>query len=151
METNDMNKKASIQERAGSFELACKYWGLDPNQLPVVDNLPGKDRRSIIAYYKLTIIIRALNEGWEPDFSDWSQLKYWNWFYIEDYCALAGFAYASTYYAASHTATYFGSRLCFKTRELAAYARENFRDLYFEYLFIDMPKNYGKRTEAYRN
>jgi hypothetical protein len=139
-----MNKNLSITEKVKTFEDACAVLGLDPKQLPAVDNLPEKDRRSIIAYYKLTIIIRALNEGWELDFSNWNEWKYWNWFYIESYGAHAGFAYASANCAASTTYTYFGSRLCFKTRERATYAREQFRDLYFEYLFIEMPKNYGK-------
>jgi hypothetical protein len=138
-----MNKKVSITEQVKTFEDACKVLGLDPENIPFVENLPEKDRRSIVAYYKLTIIIRALNEGWEPDFSDYSQWKYWNWFYV-DRGAYAGFAFAYTYYSASFTSAALGSRLCFKTRELATFARGNFRDLYFEYLFIDMPKNYGK-------
>jgi hypothetical protein len=127
-------KEVSITEKVKSFEDACKVLGLDPENLPIVENLPEKDRRSIIAYYKLIVISRALNEGWEPDFSDCKQRKYWNWYYIEN-GALAGFTY---------TDTVIGSRLCFKTSECATYASENFRDLYFEYFFIDMPKNYGK-------
>jgi hypothetical protein len=141
-----MDKKVSITEKVKTFEDACEVLGLNPENLPIVENLPEKDRRSVIAYYRLIIIGRALNEGWEPDFSDWAQYKYWNWFYVEskDNGASAGFAYAYTYDAASNANTNIGSRLCFKSRELAVYARENFRDLYFEYLFIDMPENYGK-------
>jgi hypothetical protein len=135
-----------MNEKVKSFEDACEVLGLDSKKLPIVENLPEKDRQSIIAYYKLTVIARALNEGWEPDFSDWNQWKYWNWFYVEskDNGASAGFVFASTPYAASTTGAYIGSRLCFKTRELATYARENFRDLYLEYLFIDIPKNHEK-------
>jgi hypothetical protein len=137
-----MNTKLNITERIRTFEDACEVLGLDPKQLPIVENLPEKDRQSIIAYYRLTIIVRALNEGWEPDFSNWDEWKYWNWFYIAPYGAAAGCACATTANAASNTSASIGSRLCFKTRELATYAREQFRDLYFEYLFIDMPKNY---------
>jgi hypothetical protein len=138
-----MNKNLSITEKVKTFEDACAVLGLDSKHLPAVENLPEKDRQSIIAYYKLTIIIRVLNEGWEPDFSDWNQWKYWNWFYVAT-GASAGFAYARTHYGASIPYSDVGSRLCFKTRERAEYAREQFRDLYFEYLFIEMPKNYGK-------
>ena len=139
-----MSKKVSITEQIKTFEDACKVLGLEPENFPIVENLPEKDQRSIIAYYKLVIIIRSLNEGWEPDFTDWKQWKYWNWFYLESYGAAAGFACATTSNAASTTYANVGSRLCFKTRELATYAREQFQDLYFEYLFIEMPKNYGK-------
>jgi len=121
-----------------SFEDACKALGLNPESLPVVANLPEKDRKSIIAYYKLTIIIRALNEGWEPSWSDWNEYKYFNWFYIDS----AGFGYASANLSATFANTYIGSRLCFKNDTLARYAREQFESLYFDYLFIDVPKSY---------
>jgi hypothetical protein len=135
-----MNTK--ITEKVKTFEDACKVLGLDPKSLPIVENLPEKDRQSIVAYYKLAIITRALNEGWEPDWMNWDERKYWNWFYLERNGAGAGFAYAYTDVVASNAHTDVGSRLCFKSRELATYARENFRDLYFEYLFIELPKNY---------
>jgi hypothetical protein len=138
-----MNKKESITEKVKTYEDACKVLGLDPENLPVVEHLPEKDRKSIVAFYKLTIITRALNEGWKPDFLDWKQLKYWNWFYVKTGAA-TGFGCASSIYAPSTAGAAIGSRLCFKSEELAEFAGENFRDIYFEYLFIDMPKNYGK-------
>lgn len=136
-----MNKEEiKITDKVKTFEDACKVLGLDPKQLQVVDLLPEKDRKSIIAYYKLTVIIRALNEGWEPNWNDLDEYKYFNWFYLDS----AGFGCADTNNAATHTDTPLGSRLCFKNDTLARYARVQFRDLYFEYLFIELPKNYGK-------
>jgi hypothetical protein len=135
--------KESIVKKIKTFEDACRFLGLDSKNLPIVKLLPEKDWRSIIAYYKLIVITRALNEEWEPDFSDWEQYKYWNWFYMADGAA-AGFVYAFKYDVPSYTYTHVGTRLCFKTRKLAMYAREQFRDLYLEFIFIDMPKNYGK-------
>jgi hypothetical protein len=137
-----MNEK-SITEKVKTFEDACKELGLNPEKLPIVEELPEKDRKSIIAYYKLVIVIRALNEGWEPDWTS-SEWKYWNYFYYASSGAYAGLVCAATPHAPPHAYSYVGSRLCFKDYELAAYAREQFRDLYFEYLFIKMPKNYGK-------
>jgi hypothetical protein len=130
-----MNKKVSITNKVKTFEDACKVLGLDPNDLPIVEHLPEKDRRSIVAYYKLTIIVRALNEGWETDFSDYTQSKYWNWFRLDNGAA-AGFASAGTPFAASAAAATVGSRLCFKSRELAEYASRQFIDIYNEYLLI---------------
>lgn len=125
-----------ITDKIKSFEDACKHLGLNPNDLPVVDMLPEKDRKSIIAYYKLTIITRALNEGWEPDFSNWNEYKYYNWFYVEENKdqRSSGFRFGDSDY--SNSCTCIGSRLCFKNRELAKYATEQFKELYREYLLI---------------
>lgn len=125
-----------ITDKIKSFEDACKHLGLNPNDLPVVDMLPEKDRKSIIAYYKLTIITRALNEGWEPDFSNWNEYKYYNWFYVEENKdqRSSGVRYYDSY--CTYAGTDIGSRLCFKNRELAKYATEQFKELYREYLLI---------------
>lgn len=100
--------------------------------------LPEKDRKSIIAFYKLTIIIRALNEGWEPDWSNWDECKYYNWFYVEkgEDQRSSGFRYRGTYDTTRVRTANAGSRLCFKNRELAEYAAEQFKKLYREYLLI---------------
>jgi hypothetical protein len=86
-----MKTKVIITERVKTFEDACEVLGLNPENLPIVENLPEKDRQSIVAYYKLTVIVRALNEGWKPDFSDHNQWKYWNYLWVDD----AGFVCAS--------------------------------------------------------
>jgi len=125
----------NIQDKVKSFEDACQFLGLDPKHLPVVDNLPEKDQNAIIAFYKLTIIIRALNEGWEPDWKNWDEHKYYNYFYIR---SGSGFVYSTTHY--SDACTHIGSRLCFKSRELAVYALYQFKELYLQYLLIDMPE-----------
>lgn len=122
-----------ITDKIKSFEDACKHLGLNPNDLPVVDMLPEKDRKSIIAFYKLTIIIRALNEGWEPDWSNWDEWKYYNWFYVEkgEDQRSSGFRYFVTYY--THTYALTGSRLCCGTSDDAEYIGKQFEDLYNDY------------------
>ena len=127
-------KKSKSSERIKSFEEACAELGLGPSQLPVVANLPEKDQNAIIAFYKLTIIIRALNEGWEPNWKNWDEYKYFNYFFVR---SGSGFVYSDAGY--TDTAALFGSRLCFKSRELAEYALSQFKELYLQYLLIDMP------------
>ena len=90
----------------------------------------------IYQHANLLDIIRALNEGWEPDWSNWDKWKYYNWFYVEkggDQRS-SGFRYYDTHCTATGTST--GSRLCFKNIELAKYAAEQFKELYREYLLI---------------
>lgn len=122
-----------ITDKIKSFEDACKHLGLNPNDLPVVDMLPEKDRKSIIAFYKLTIIIRALNEGWEPDWSNWDEWKYYNWFYVEkgEDQRSSGFRCNAAVYASAGTGT--SSRLCCGTPDDAEYIGKQFEDLCNDY------------------
>lgn len=128
-------KTLSITEKITSFESACEILGIEP-VLPQVDMLPEKHRKSNIAFHKLTIITSALNEGWEPDWTDWSQYKYYNWFYVDRSSG------AFRLYYSIYTSKYLnvGSRLYFKARDLAAYAAKQFEDLYKDY-FFNISKN----------
>ena len=123
-----------ITDKIKSFEDACKHLRLNPNDLPVVDMLPEKDRKSIISFFKLTIIFRALYVGWEPDWSNWVECYYYNWFYVEKGEDQRSSGFRCAGYACTGTDP--GSRLCFKNRELAEYAAEQFKKLYREYLLI---------------
>lgn len=120
-----------ITKKIKTFEDACQVLNLDPTHLPIVDLLPEKDRKSLIAYYKLTIIIRALNEGWEPNWKDSNEYKYYNYLFV---CSGSGFVCSDTAY--SSTGADVGSQLCFKSRDLAQYACSQFKDLYEDYLLI---------------
>lgn len=61
-----------------SFEDACKALGIDAT-LPDVSAIAERDGQALIATYKLTIIARALNAGWVPDWNN-NEPKYWPWF-----------------------------------------------------------------------
>lgn len=78
---------------------------------------------------KLSIIAQALNEGWKADYSDKSQYKYYPWF---EHKTGFGLSYANSHYDGSYSTV--GSRLCFKTSELAEYAGKQFKELYRAYL-----------------
>lgn len=122
-----------ITEKIKSFEAACEVLGIEPaSVVPVFGvNVDEKIQKSAIAFVKLAIITKALNEGWEPDFSDYDQYKYFPWFRKDS----AGLACAFTYCTVTFTAAHIGSRLGFKTNELCDYAKEQFKELYVEYLF----------------
>ncbi len=121
-----------------TFEQACKALKIKP-ELPVVTMLPEKHQKAIIAFYKLTVIIEALNEGWVPNWNDNSEWKYYNYFWVDaskETPSGFGFSDSSTYYASTLTGV--GARLCFKSSELAEYARKQKEiiQLYKEYLLI---------------
>lgn len=123
-----------IHDRIKSYEDACRELGLDPEDLPEVDNCEPEDHASIIAFYKLTIIARALNEGWKPNWKDTKEYKWYPWFRVNSDAAGVGYSY--TYSTASYANAAVGSRLCFKSEELATYFGKHFEDLFSEYLLF---------------
>ena len=122
--------KQNITDRVKTYADACAVLGIKET-LPDVGGLRPKDRPSVTAYYKLIVIAQALNEGWEPDWTNEEQPKWFPWFYFDrEKNKTAGFAYAYTTDAPANTIASFGSRLCFKTEALCAYAARQFEPLY---------------------
>lgn len=107
-----------IQSRIKSFEDACGVLGI-----AVASVLSGHDTPDEAAYKKLKVICQALNEGWTPDWENDDEYKYYPYF---DMSGGFSFGYVDYYYRNSCV----GSRLCFRTRELATYAANQFTDLY---------------------
>ena len=90
------------------------------------DNLYPRE----IARRKLEIIIEALNEGWIPDLSNHREYKW--------YCCFTwsntGLGYSRSFYSPTLAFTNVHVRLCLKSKELADYIGEQFKDLYKEML-----------------
>lgn len=156
----DMFQPKDIRERVKTFDDAFHALGdkhelvKDYKNLIVCDCFP----KDIIAYAKLRIIAEVLNEGWKPKF-DCDECHYYPWFYIytkEEYeeldedekkeCRIVGRSNnkANTYggvvdaiasHASSDSYSYYGSRLSFKTRELAEYCGKQFIDIWVDFLF----------------
>jgi hypothetical protein len=105
-----------ITQRVTTFETACA--SLPPYEEP--EETPIDE----VAYGKLKVITEALNEGWTPDWSDSNQPKYFPWFGFQD----GRFVFDGV--RCAYLYSFLGSRLCFRTRELAEYAGKQFEDLY---------------------
>ena len=108
------------------------------------------------AYLKLRIITEALNEGWKPQFTK-GERRWYFWYDLltkEQYDKLSaedksrvlgrgggsavacyGLVCASACCASSFTHSVGGSRLAFKSEELAAYAGKQFIDIYADFCF----------------
>ena len=82
------------------------------------------------AYRILKLLVKSLNEGWTPNWDNSSEGKYVPWFYMQS--GSSGFRYYDCDDWYSHT--YVGSRLCFKSSELAKYAGEQFTSVYKQYM-----------------
>lgn len=120
-----------------TFEGACKALGINPKSLPDVKALPKKHQKALVAHYKLIIIIEALNEGWEPNWNDRGQYKYFPYFQVEaSEKKPAGFGFSNAHYDSWPAGTHVGSRLCLKSYDLALYAGKQFKKEYKDYFLI---------------
>ncbi len=115
-----------------TFEQACKKLGYDPVKvLPKVGTMPKHHQDATVAHAKLVIITEALNDGWKPNWKDSNEWKYYPWF---DMSSPSGPAFGV--FGSWRSGSYVGSRLCFKSEELAEYAGKQFQKLYRQYFVL---------------
>ena len=107
---------------------ASGYNSLDQFDDTVID-LDADER----AYVILKLLAKSLNEGWVPDWDNSNQAKYYPWFYMDG--GSSGFRFSGFDYWSSNSTV--GSRLCFKTADLATYAGKQFIDVYRQFMVIN--------------
>ena len=113
-----------------TFEDACRIAGVDPGIYATPKNATD-DQIGLIAFSKLQLIYKVFNQGWKPDWTSFSEWKYYPWF---RYSAGSGFSYDDDSFTRTHT--YAGSRLCTDTSEKAKYIGKTFIDIYNQFLSI---------------
>lgn len=123
-----------IKDKVKSFEDACKVLDITPS-VPVVTGIPEKYQKPLIANYQLMVIAEALNEGWTPDWSNGEWNKWYPWFNMDNSSSAGRFSFFGAVYQLSGSGV--GSRLCFKSEELATYAGTQFLELYRELFVIE--------------
>ena len=128
--TGKKNVAGNIKDRVKTFDDACFELGIKASEISVVGEIEG-DFDSIAAYTKLIIIARALNEGWKPDWSNNNEYKYYPWF---DLSSGSGLSLVGADTQGSNSDV--GSRLCYKSRDLAEYAAKQFQDIYSKYFLL---------------
>jgi hypothetical protein len=119
----------SIMERIKTFDDVLRYQGFPSSHLFQVYYTVLTENE--LAYIKLKLIASCLNEGWEPDWSDLKQLKYYPLFKMG---GSSGFRFLG--YDVCASALSAGTRVCFKSRELAGYAGKTFVDIYKDFMCL---------------
>ena len=141
-----------VTERIKTFEDAMLALG---EEHPLVKEWHCGENLSsdLEAYLQLRVICAALNEGWEPQFTE-DEWRWFPWHYLWSESELdeksdewkadrhlimigdkyqseyAGLAYAGSNNAPSSSAACVGSRLCLKSEALATYCGKQFVDLW---------------------
>ena len=119
-----------VTERVKTFADALAECGETPEQFRI---RTGNDSPDEIAYKMLKVITQALNGGEVMDYKDTKVYKYFPWFNAVG--SPAGFSFDGYCCGSSHSGV--GSRLCFKTRELAEHAGKQFESIYRDFMVID--------------
>jgi hypothetical protein len=114
-----------ITDRVKTFEDACEVLGLFPNAV-----VQDGDTVDEAAYKKLKVIVQALNEGWAPD---WSNERQYKWY---PYFRMSGFGFSYTNFVRWRSTSAVGSRLCFKSSDLAEYTGQQFLSIYQDFLTL---------------
>lgn len=156
-------KPQDIKERIKTFEDAVNAIGEDHPlvaQYKAITNAFKEDDNNLhlFAYTRIAIIAEALNEGWRPEYTE-NEYRYYPWFGLytqEEYdemddddkeccrfvgrsynyaVAYGGLVFADANFGSAHSNTGIGSRLAFKSRDLAIYCGKQFIDIWINYLF----------------
>ena len=154
----DFFKPKDIKERIKTFDDAIQELGEEHPYVKAYREwmkVRLANQKDIEAYLKLRIIAAALNEGWEPKFTK-DEWRYFPWFYIyskeeleemdeeersrvvgrayNNANANGGLAYACAFLASSNSYSSYGSRLAFKSEELAVYCGQQFIDIWVDFI-----------------
>ncbi len=119
-----------LTERVKTVQDALSLAEISPEVQTLLDYKGNdKDLLSSQAHAILTIVVRVLNEGWVPDYTNSNEAKYEPRF---EYKCAAG--WVCNYYADWGTSSHVGSRLVFRTPKLAEYAGTQFQAVYNRFL-----------------
>lgn len=156
-------KSQDIKERIKTFEDAVNAIGEDHPLVAQYKTINSAFKEAdnnlhLFAYTRLAIIAEALNEGWRPEYTE-DEYRYYPWFGLytqEEYddmddedkerCrfvgrsnsnayASGGLVCANAHGGSAYSNTGVGSRLAFKSRELAIYCGKQFIEIWINYLF----------------
>lgn len=151
---SEVFKPADVRERIKTFEDAARAVGIDDPE-EWLENYSDVEP-DVLAYFKLRIITKALNEGWKPSFipGEYRWAPYFLLYTKEEIekmnaetrarvvyrsygsaYAFGGVSFAVASYDSAYVNASIGSRLAFKSEELAEYAGKQFTEIYADFIF----------------
>ena len=123
-------KSKDIRDHIKSFNDVLGYLDIDPEDFEErIEDMEDDEA----AYVKVKLIARVLNEGWTPDWTNSSEYKYYPWFKMSSPSGV-GFSFLDDDFWNTHSLC--GSRLCFKSRDLAIHAGKTFENIYKDFFTL---------------
>lgn len=117
-----------VNGKIETFEEALEHQVIDKTDFE--ESCKGLEKDEI-AYKKIKIIAKALNNGWTPDWDNDNEYKYYPWFNMQ-----SGVGFTHSDYDLWATNSIVGSHLCFKSSDLAIYAGKQFESIYKDFLTL---------------
>lgn len=119
----------NIMDRVKTMDDVCRELGIPPGDLVITpdSNFLAGFIGNVNSYMQLLAIAKVLNEGWQPNWDGTSEYKYYPWLYMNK----PGFRLSDV--GCGYSGSSVGSRLCFKSSELAKYAVTQFKDVYEQF------------------
>jgi len=125
-----------ITTKVKTYADICQIDGVDPVQSLPYPSATNSEEIAVNSFAKAIRINRVLNEGWQPDWNNWDETKYYPWFDMRDNAGSgSGFSYDD--YDSDCTYSDVSARLVFKTRALAEFAGKTFTDVYRGFMVIE--------------
>lgn len=159
--------KFPVEERIKTFDDACRELGENHPYVQMFKDIFEKSTKAganinsdVVAFMKLRIICAALNEGWEPQFTE-DECRWYPWFCLHTDKELSNkseewktshalkmlrpqhpsgydvLACADWSNATLSSYAFLGSRLCLKSEALATYCGSQFIDVWADFILIN--------------
>lgn len=120
-----------VTERIKTPEDAISELG--ENDIDVIDYrklIKAGVSEHLINYQLAIVLVKAINEGWEPNWDDPNEKKWQLWFKMSS----SGFRYYDFDYWI--TTSYVGSRLCLREKRLGNYLGNQFPEVFKNFMLI---------------
>lgn len=115
-----------------TVEKAFEKCGYDFKAIPDLSGLPEQIRNALLSAYLLMVVFEAINDGWQPDFTDRSQARYFPWPVVSR--SGLGFSLSIFDFDDGHALARVGSRLCTDSSAKALFILDQFQDLWKKWL-----------------
>lgn len=114
----------TLMERIKTYSDVCKELNIEELTESDFIFLPKEQRAKMLAYHQIQNIAKLFNKGWEPNWSNSNEYKYYPWF---EYKKSGGWLFYDVSYYRSVS---FGEPAFYKNRETSEFCGKTFLSIY---------------------